>query len=512
MGPSSSLATPTQPLLPPSSAGPLVISPYHNTRVGLPSSSSLPHLLPSHPLPSHPLPSHSPPSHPLPSHHHPSTSNLQYSQNSTSNLQYSHNSIPNPAPGMGHGNMGISNDIICLDSDSESDVTPPTNVGVTHGVPPVQATLLPGPKVLTVPISNSYTDSAHSLTSHAPSQSGDPTFNATVSQLMAYMRQKTDTIAASQTLSNPLDSLLGAVPQYGGMGTGLQQTGLAPLSSGRGLTDTPSGNPGQYLGQFPSNSGQTCSPMLYNGPLSSTSYTQPPSNSVTDATNTLPQLSPTMTSLLNTTTNNNIALSPRRESFATPPNQGSSVLNPANISQTVTMDSRVAHQTNSGPTVARRPNETAASHLWPEITGSSPRPLFSPPKLPLHRELGQVSPHPPTFTSSPQHSAHTGHPGSSPPLPCSPPSALTPSPLSQPPTPPTSIPLLSPVAAHFFHISMSKSPKPTPSPSSHTPTPSPSPSSHPHTLTSQPLSSPPSVSTATSPVVSKTRQSAPLFT
>ena len=474
---------------------------------------------------------------------HTTATTHQLQSQSGSNLQYSHNSIPisTLAPGMGYGSPAVSGDVICLDSDSESDWAPPPLPAVVTCGPGVgmgtsvqaQATLLPGPKFLTVPFSHSLDHTHSTVGGHTPSTVGgyassstqggvvnDPKFNAAVSHLMQYLKQR-ERVGESQARGLPSTSQQ-SFPSSSSASHSMDPLSAShtPLSSGQTPINAhlPStSNLGQYPGQMQANLGLPSFPI--STPEGATRSHQTLSSADSTMASSLPQLSPTMTSLLNSTTNNNIAPSPQPRSLEFL----SSHLSNAEL-QTQPL-ALTASNTNTSPSGTR---EAAASLSGLDNSGSPPHyPLFSPPKLPLHgRESAglaarssfalQNSPYHPSFSHTPPppppSTTHTGLSSSTHSLPCSPPTALTPSPLSQPPTPSTSIPLLSPVAAHFFQISMNKSPKPTPSPSSRTPTPSPSPSSHHHTLTSPPISSPPSVSVATSPVVSRPRPSAPLIT
>ena len=449
---------------------------------------------------------------------------------------------------MGYGNAAVSNNIIWLDSDGEYDWAqpPPSDAAIPNSSSShtAQATLLPGPKVLTVPISSSL-NPAHpgpgGSTGHA-TQGGFATrgvFDAALSQLTEVLRQRE--VAGGERNTNETPSFFSSsnsgpatgpipVPQVGGMGMRPQTShtpGLNPVyfhaDPGQHLTAHHSGQPPPYSGQPAMYLGQS-GPNSYdtNRQFTTIPRSQPSSDSA--ASTSRLQLSPTFTSLLNTTTNNNVAPSPVQQYSDLPlpssslpdhATQALSILASAALrDQARTLHQPAPTQTTSAALQHSRPPEAAASQSVLDMMGSPPHPLFSPPKLPLHRETGvsidscvtrspaavqTVFNSQPPF-SSPPHSVQAGpSPPSASPFPCS-----TPSPLSQPPTPSTSIPLLSPVAAHLFQVSMSKSPKPTPSPSH---TPSPSPSSNPH----PPLSSPPSVPLATPPAVAKNRPT-PLLT
>ena len=581
----SSFATPLQPHS-------LSVSSYSNTRVGLPSTTSVPishaHLQ-AHSNPtlqyghgsvptsqyghssvptsqyghgsvptsqyghgSVPASQYGHSSVPTSQYGHGSIPTSQYGHGSIPTSQYGHSSVPIPASmGMGYGNTAVSNSIICLDSDSESDWStqlPAHSSSVPVGLQ-AQATLLPGPKVLTVPLSSSL-DSTHSHlgdpleTGHAPYRGGvaittSSPFNPAISQLAEVTRQEgggrnegDPLFTSSDSFSTNSVPATGPVPVPESGGMGMRPQTSHTLGVNLGNVQPPSANPGQNFGQAPQYSGQ---PPTYSGQTGFTpsdinhQFTTPHSQSTAESVSSGQlQLSPTLTCLLNTTTNNNIAPSPQPQLdlplSATPPpsslsHQPPSAQDPAQPPPMLESvgagdPSRPLVQASSTQMSTEPPQglslEPAASHSAQEITGSPSHPLFSPPKLPLHRETGGsvvscVARGPtaqnsqPLFSSPPQPVQTGPSPPSSSPFPCS-----TPSPLSQPPTPSTSIPLLSPVAAHFFQVSMSKSPKPTPSPSH---TPSPSPSSYPH----PPLSSPPSVPTATSPSISKNRPT-PLLT
>lgn len=556
-----------------SSVSSLSVSPYSNTRMGVASVTL------------------------------PSTNHTNYSPQSHSNFtsqQQSLESIPTTS-GMGYGNVtapATTSDIICLDSDNEVDWNQTsavsghmTSVGshmtsVGSHMTSSQATLLPGPKVLTVPISSPSPGSTHFHAGHTHSSSsstnvsaghtslapttgvGNPPLNAAVAQLIAYMRQGevTDRVSGSGDIkqsgtSSNLISSSNFQPQSSfsnSLPSAISQPNQVSLSSSVGRpaqlgTESnphePAVNPGQFLGQSLLNSGQNVSSL---GQTTSTLSSQAMSNhstyhhsSINEQSSTpqratispapLTNLPSRLTSLLQPTMSNVMStpIHPPHHPFTSTQSSAITASSPLNSAMSLTQQSIVSpttapinptntDQRSQHDTVASshdslgsvtltnptQPGDNSQSHSGHrgllDFLGSPPRPLFSPPKLPLSRELMASSSHssatsnnssrPPTQTvfsnnpfpvPSPQPATTAAIAPVSSPHP--PPLSLPCSPLSQPPTPTTSIPLLSPVAAHFFQVSMSKSPKPSPSPS-RTPTPSPSPSSssHHHPITSPP--------------------------
>lgn len=572
------------PTILPSSSS-LCVSSYSNTHVSLPS-----------PQPSSNFPNYS--------IQCPSSASVAYSaqsQFSVGHEQYSHRSVPSGSSiDMRYGNVPPDpGDVICLDSDNDVDswnqLMNPSSTSNTGGSGISQATLLPGPKILTVPFPSATNPTPSSLSStpftssHTPSASpGGPPFNAAVAHLMAFLKERegprenttsssfapssvpqnqhthfsasTTPLSTSQsTLSQSLFTS-GNQPLYnppipGGnqhsMGVSQQASlGSHQLQTLTSCTNTPVGlhmpSSGHHnTGQYTSNSllGQTEFPDLSVTHTGVGGQFGLPTN-LTSVTTSHQAHSSHLSSLLQST--NETISSPQPEQPAHSYGSTSSVpshsvgydIDPtitALLSSTLpsetsmtgfplsnTTSSALSTSTSLPPPAQEAVSQSHASHVTHEVSSSPPRPLFSPPKLPLSREGVPVAP----SQSSLSHSMRvSGHPPSnplsansvsqgsisspSPPPPVTsphpPPSSLprspsTVSPISQPPTPSTSIPLLSPVAAHFFHVSMNKSPKPSLSPG-HTPTPSPSPSSHHHPVSSPHMRSPPSVSTATSQTV-----------
>ena len=575
------------PTILPSSSS-LCVSSYSNTHVGLPSAQ------PSSNYTNYSLQC-------------PSSAPVVYSAQSQYNVgheQYSHRSIPSGSGiDMRHGNVPPNpSDVICLDSDNDvGSWNQLMNPSSTSGGSISQATLLPGPKILTVPFPpatdpTSLSSSSTPFTSsHTPSASqGGPPFNAAVAHLMAYLKeregsrenmtsnfipspvphnQQTHFSSSPASLSTAQSSLSqglfarGNEPPFnppipGGnqpsLGVSQQPSFGSQLQTLTSHTNTPVGLPmpssshHNVTGQYTSNSilGQT------EFPNPSATHTGAvggqfglPTN-LTSVTSSHPAHSSHLSSLLQST-NEPVSL-PQPEqpahsygSTSSVPSHSvgydidptitallSSTLPSASDSSTTgfslsnpTISSSLSTSTSLPPLAQGAVSQSHASHVTHEVSSSPPRPLFSPPKLPLSREGVPVA----SSQSSLSHSTRVSGPSPSIPfstnsisqgsisspsppapvtsprpppssLPRSPSTVFTTSPISQPPTPSTSIPLLSPVAAHFFHVSMNKSPKPSLSPG-HTPTPSPSPSSHHHPTSSPHMRSPPSVSTATSQTV-----------
>ena len=241
----SPLPTPTA--TPASSS--LCLSTYSNTRVGLPSSVLSPRPLQSH------------------------------SNTTTNSQQYSHDFVPSSGSvGMGYGNVTVptpvGSDIINLDSDSEVEWNQAIahSSGLSHSLvnsqqmTSSQTTLLPGPKVLTVPIApslshaHSSAGSTHFPAGQAPSaHSSSSPLNPGYAQLLSFMKQGgkrgegVPSNLSSFPQNQPSFSVSNALPTSH---PGILSQPLASVMPNMGQHTSNSGQQFSNAGQQPSYSGQ----------------------------------------------------------------------------------------------------------------------------------------------------------------------------------------------------------------------------------------------------------------